>query len=325
MLLPAVLRLIRERRRYDIIYVCGLRVLGLAGILAGCLLRKRVVLRAEACGELSGAFVFQHTEQAAKGLHPALRGLMRIRNAWYRRADAFLAISRVIRDEFAACGVPADRIATITNGIDFSRFAPPDHTARDKMRDALGLRDACVFAYAGKLNRGKGLEMLLRVWATLAPELPSARLLLIGGGGTQFLSCERALRAFVAAHGLEGSVRFTGYTDRVADHLGAADAFVFPSESEALGLALIEAMACGLPAFAAATGGILDIVEDGINGRLLPVGDEHAWRTAMIEFARNPDAARPWAEAGRTSVRAKFAIEIVARQHQDLFRGICRP
>ncbi len=322
MLLPAVSALFRRRRDYEIIYVCGLRVLGMAGILAGCLLRKRVVLRAEACGELSGAFVFQNAGQAKKGLNPLVRAAVRLRNRAYRRADAYLAISRVIREEFTACGVPPEKIATITNGIDFARFAPPDRETRDRLRAEWGFAEGFVFAYSGKLNRGKGLELLLRVWSRLAPEHPAARLLLIGGGGSQFLSCEEELRAFVARHGLERSVRFTGYTDRVAEHLGTADAFVFPSESEALGLALIEAMACGLPCLASATGGILDIVRDGFNGRLLPAGDEAAWFGALTGLLRDPAQARTWAEAGRASVRERFAIRAVAVQHQQLFASL---
>jgi len=323
LMLPATLAaLIRRRADYDILYVCGLRVLGISGMLAGLLLRKRVVLRAEACGEWSGAFITNSAPGEPVRLNPVVRALLALRNRLYRKADRFLAISRVIRDEFRAGGLPDARIATITNGIDLASFHPPAPEARARLRAQLGVSDAYVFAYAGKLNRGKGLEMLLRAWVPLAAREPRARLMLIGGGGTQFLSCETELRSFVAANQLDASVIFTGYTDRVADHLHAADAFVFPSENEALGLALIEGMACGLPALASATGGILDIIEDQRNGRLLPVGDEQAWRDAMLELMANPETGRRWAEAGIRTAREKFAIRAVAREHIDLFRTI---
>lgn len=323
LMLPATIcALIRQRRDYEIIYVCGLRVLGLAGMLAGLLLNKRIVLRAEACGEWSGDFAFNSPGDSTRQLNPLLRLALGMRNWLYRKADRFLAISRVIRDEFLAGGLPDSQIVTITNGIDFNAFQPADADKRAKLRAEFGFGEAFVFAYAGKLNRGKGLEMLLRAWEGLATQFPHARLLLIGAGGSQFLSCEQELRQFVEERKLENSVTFTGYTNRVADYLCAADTFVFPSESEALGLALIEAMACGLPSLASATGGILDIVTDQQNGRLLPVGDENAWRTAMIELMKAPEQAARWAAAGAESVRMKFAIREIALQHQRLFQSI---
>lgn len=323
MLLPILIQLIRRRRDYDVIYVCGLRVLGLAGVAAARLLGKRCVLRAEACGEWSGEFIFSspHGNRAVPA-EPLIRALLRLRNRFFRRADRFLAISRVIRSEFEEGGVPPERIDLITNGIETDAFTPVDEAARARLRGELKLPAGYLFAYSGKLNRGKGLPMLLRAWVHVAAARPQARLVLIGAGGQQFLSCEDELREFVALRGLQESVVFTGYTTRVADHLRACDAFVFPSESEALGLALIEAMACGLPSLASATGGILDIVADQSNGRLLPVGDETAWRNAMIELMDRPETARAWAAAGRRTALEKFAIRPVAQQHLDLFRSL---
>lgn len=323
MLPGAVWALFRERRAYDILYVCGLRVLGLAGVAAGIFCGKRVILRAEACGEWSGHFI--HAAGEEKPIPTPIRAVLALRNRLYRKADRFLAISRAIRDEFISGGIPAAQIVMITNGIDFTPFAPPDAETRARLRSEFGLDRRFVYAYSGKLNRGKGLDLLLRVWARIAPEHPNAHLLLIGGGGTQYLSCEAELKSFVAERHLTERVTFTGYTDRVADYLRAADAFVFPSESESLGLALIEAMACGLPALASAAGGILDIITGGQDGRLLPVRDEEAWRMAMIELMQNPDQAQRWGRSAADSVRQKFAIREVARRHQDLFRELAIP
>lgn len=326
LMLPAALgALIRKRASYGLIYVCGLRVIGVAGMLAALWLGKRVVMRAEACGEWSGAFALNRPAGDARSLHLLVRSAVWLRNRLYRRADRFLAISRVIREEYLAGGIPADRIATITNGIDFAVFQPADSVVRAALRAEFQFGSDVVFLYSGKLNRGKGLELLLRAFARVAQEEPRARLVLVGSGGTQYLSCEAELRAYVAERGLEARVLFTGYTDRVADYLRAADVFVFPSESEALGLALIEAMACGCAALASATGGILDIVDDRINGRLLPVGDEDAWRQAMLDAIRQPDQTARWAAAGMRSVRERFAIDEVARQHQRLFQTLYTP
>lgn len=323
LMLPAALwALFRLRHDYEVIYVCGLRVQGIVGMLAGRWFNKRVVLRSEACGEWSGQFVYTVPGSASRKMNPLLRAYFGVRNGLLKRADRFLAISRVIHEEFTTGGIPEAQIATITNGMDFTPFISVYPDKRMEWRKEFGFGDAFVFAYSGKLNRGKGLEMLLRAWKGVIAQKPNVKLALIGAGGAQFLSCEQELRTFVQTNNLASSVIFTGYTDRVADYLRAADAFVFPSEAEALGLALIEAMACGLPSLASASSGILDIVSDQEDGRLLPVGDENAWRTAMIELMENPETAAHWAKAGAESVRKKFAIREIALQHQQLFRLI---
>lgn len=325
MLLPVLLTLLRHAREVDVLYVCGLRVLGLAGMLFGVLTGRPVILRSEACGEWSGDFIFNSPHQATirgKGL---IRFLIAVRNVLYRRADRFLSISGVIRDEFIAGGVPADRIVHIPNGIDIASFPPADAATKARLRAELNLPpSAFLFAYSGKLNRGKGLDMLVRAWAHVRAVHKDAHLVLIGAGGQQFLSCESTLRGEAINRGLTSSITFTGYVTRVADYLRACDAFVFPSESEALGLALIEGMACGLPALASATGGILDIIQDGKNGRLLPVGDEFAWAEAMIDLMRQPDVRKVWSEAGSRTARERFSIESATTAHENLFHELKR-
>jgi glycosyltransferase involved in cell wall biosynthesis len=248
MLLPILIQLIRHRREYDVVYVCGLRVLGLAGVAAARLLGKRCVLRAEACGEWSGEFIFSSphgnravpAEAADPRPAPPAQPLLPKGGSLPRHLARH---PRRVRGRRRAAG--ADRPHHQRHRTD--DFTPVDGGgAGAPARRTRSCPAGYLFAYSGKLNRGKGLEMLLRAWESIVAARPQARLVLIGAGGQQFLSCEDELREFVRANGRwRFTVTFTGYTQRVADHLRACDAFVFPSESEALGLALLEAMACG--------------------------------------------------------------------------------
>ena len=326
MLLPALLTLLWHQRKIGVLYVCGLRVLGITGMLFALLTRRPVILRSEACGEWSGDFIFNSPHQAKVRAPSVIRALLAVRNALYRRADRYLSISRVIRDEFLAGHVPAERIVHIPNGIDTAAFSPTDLATHYRLRAELGLPPhAFIFAYSGKLNRGKGLDMLVRAFARVRAVRKDAHLALIGAGGQQFLSCESTLRGEAENRSLSASITFTGYVTRVADYLRASDAFVFPSESEALGLALIEGMACELPALGSATGGILDIIDDGKNGRLLPVGDEMAWAQGMIDLMDHAEKRAAWAAAGLRTAREKFSIESAATAHENLFRELCSP
>ncbi len=325
MLLPALWTLLWHRKDIGVLYVCGLRVLGLAGLAFGRLTGRPVILRAEACGEWSGDFIFNSPHQAEIRGQRLIRLLLAVRNRLYRKADRFLSISRVIQDEYRAGGVPEDRMVAIPNGIDLEAFPPTSPETRKQLRIRFGLpQSAFVFAYSGKLNRGKGLEMLVRAWSRVRAARKDAHLLLIGAGGQQFLSCEAVLREEARRRGLDASITFTGYVTPVADYLRASDAFVFPSESEALGLALIEGMACGLPALASATGGILDIIEDRVNGRLLPVGDDQAWAEAMLELMADTRQQKAWSAAGQKTAREKFSMTSAADAHDRLFRALLR-
>ncbi len=318
-------RLIRMRREYDVIYVCGIRTLGLVAVLAARLLGKGCVLRAESRGEVSGGFIWEKTDGRKNKLLKALFiGPILLRNLILKQADAFMSIAEVIREEYEACGIPLQKIVSIPNGINVARFCPVSSEGKATLRLKLGLPAGHLFAYTGKLNRGKGLEFLTRVWKNWIPQHPDCRLLLIGSGAMQFLSCEEELRAFVANNKMESAVIFAGNVSNVHDYLQAADFFVFPSESEALPLALLEALATGLPTVASDIGGCRDIITDGRNGRLAPPNDEPAWIAGMKTLVSDPSVATEWGRAGRETVLKTFSITHVAEEHLKLFRAVSR-
>lgn len=319
----ALLSLLYRRRDYDVVYVCGMRTLGPVAALLSLMTGCRSVLRAESCDELSGADTLNKFPSGAR--RRVIASLFALRNVLMRRADRFLSISRVIRQEFLDCGVPPERIVSIRNGIDTTRFDPAEPAEKQGMRRRLGLPDGLLCIYTGKLNRGKGLEMLLRAWRRLVLAHPRLHLVLVGSGANQFLSCEEELRAFVRAHGLEPHVTFTGAVWNVEDYLKASDLFLFPSEKEALGISLIEAMACGLPAIASRTGGILDVIEDGVDGRLIEVGDEEALVAAVDDLVRHPEIGAQLAQAARRKAVDVFSISAVAEAHEQLFRSLIQP
>ncbi|MEI6788668.1 MAG: glycosyltransferase family 4 protein [bacterium] len=314
-------RLIRMRHDYDVIYVCGIRTLGLIAVMIALLLGKRCVLRAESRGELSGAFIWEKPDGRVNSFVKCMAMVpILLRNLILKRADSFLSIAAVIRDEYESCGIPHEKIADIPNGIDVMRFSPVAAEARAALRRKLGLPEGRLFAYTGKLNRGKGLEFLVRVWKDWSPHHPDCKFLLIGSGAMQFLSCEKELRDFVEQNAMQSSMLFAGSVSNVQEYLQASDFFVFPSESEALPLALLEALASGLPTLASDIGGCQAIVTDGHDGQLVPVNDVAAWVAGLNTLIGDPARVAEWSRAGRETVVKKFSMTHVAEQHLALFR-----
>ena len=166
----------------------------------------------------------------------------------------------------------------------------------------------CVAA----LRPEKGHDTLLAAFAEVLTEVPDARLVLVGGGPMR-----PALEATIDARGMAESVRFTGRVEEIWPHLADADVFVLSSPAEALGIAIMEAMAAGLPVVATDVGGIPELVTPGVTGELFGVRDHHALARRLIDLLRSPQrraamsaAALQAAEAMRMeqSVEAYFRL-----------------
>jgi len=320
-MVPAALASLRsERRRHEVLVVRGTRVLGLPGLLAGRALVKAVVLQAEVNGEMSGEVFTWGTSLEASWLRPLVERAVRARNRLLGDADAFVAMSRRIREEFLEAGVPERRIAYIPHGVDLARFRPPTSEEKREARRALGLAaHELIATYTGRLLRGKGLMALVEAFAVVARRDSRSRLLLVGSGAGQSLSVEEELKAAVVERGLDGRVTFAGRVDDVRPHLWASDVFVFPSEFEALGLSLVEAAACGLPCVGARTGGIVDVIEEGRSGLLFEPGDAGALAECVEAVLAAPARAAAFGARGREVARERFDLDESAERYAALF------
>ena len=319
----AVAALRRERGTYDVVVVRGTRVLGLPGLLTGRLLGKAVVLQAELNGEMAGDVYTWGTPLDRPAVRPFVRAVTGARNLLLRDADAFVAMSRRIRDEFVEAGVPAERVALIPHGVDTDRFRPATARERVELRQALHLpAGGVLITYTGRLLRGKGLEALLDAFATAAASEPRVHLLLVGSGAGQTLSVEDALKARVGGHGLASRVTFAGRVENVEDWLRASDVFAFPSVFEALGISLVEAAACGLPCVGSRTGGIVDVVEDGASGLLVDPGHSENLGAALRALVADPVTRARMGERSRALALARFDSREAVDRYRALFAEV---
>lgn len=311
--------LFKYRREFDLVLVTGLRIFGAPAVLMCKLLGKRCILRADSCGELSG-------EYAADALSKAhvkrilSTAYFSVRNSILRRGTKYVAISKDMVSEFINEGVPSQNIVLIPNGVDTREFAPINNSSKSQARVQLGIpANDLVFSFSGRLTREKGLMMMIRAWQVLTRHHKNIHLMLIGTGQGMALSCEEELRQYVEANSLSGSVTFVGPVHDVANYLRVSDIFLFPSRTEALGLALIEAQSCGIPAVASKVGGIPDVIEDNVNGMLFESDDEKEFLQKIEKLLTDPDLRERMGVAGRDVVLNRFSIESVVASYVDLF------
>lgn len=190
-------------------------------------------------------------------------------------ADGVTVVSEHLWTRVLACpGVAAERVRLIPNGIDHAFWAGIEPCPGDPP----------LLVFVGRLLPVKGVDVLLEALARVRLELPGTRLAIVGEGDSG-----DTLRRQVGSLGLGDSVDFTGHLDRMAlrELLGRAAAFVLPSRSEGLPLALLEAMAAGLPAVASAVGGVPEVLSTGC-GRLVPPEDPVALAGALGDLLRDP-------------------------------------
>ena len=326
LVLTALLALVRQRREYDVILVCGYRVLGLPAMLVSRATRKPCVLKADSQGELSGRF-FAAGLSRFRLRHDRfpVSFLIRLRNRLFRRAERFVAISAVIEDECRAAGIPPGRIARIPNSVDTGLFHPIDNNQRQPFRERLDLpQGRSIAVFTGRLVTTKGLPSLLRAWKQVISTHPDALLVLVGSGGLDMHNCEGELRAYVEANDLAASVLFAGSVTSVHEYLQAADLFVFPSEREAFGISIIEAMACALPIVTTAVDGIRDVIRPGIDALTVPPCDDEALAAAIVRALENgAESGKLGAAARRRAVEA-FGTHQVVEAYHTLLTGLLR-
>lgn len=232
-----------------------------------------------------------------------------------RRADGLIAVAPEVKPAILSTmrGVPAGKIVVIPNGVDTRRYRRRNE--REKTRTALGLAaDERAIAVVATFKEQKGHRFLIEAAAAAAADLPQVRYLLIGDG-----ELRADLEQRISAAGLADRFRLLGLRPDVPELLAAADLFVLPSLWEGLPMALVEAMAAGLPVVATEVSGTRGVMVDGETGLLVPPGDAPALTRAITTLLCDPDRAAAMGAAGRRRVETRFSARKQAADHLALF------
>jgi glycosyltransferase involved in cell wall biosynthesis len=220
----------------------------------------------------------------------------RLKSTW--DIDSIIAISESIKLQLQMCGIPASRIKTIYEGMDFSLYTRPD---QPKHRAA---NDPVVIGTVAHLSPEKGLHYLIEA-ASLIPEVRTRMRFVIVGDG----KCLQELRELSKNKGLDNVFDFAGFHPSILQFMKSFDIFALPSLSEGLSSAILEAMAASLPIVATKVGGIPELVSDGENGLLVDPANPAALAQAIQHLADNPQEAALMGVRGRERMEKQFTLE----------------
>ncbi len=241
-----------------------------------------------------------------------------------RAVDRVVAISRAVADSLAEAGVDRSRIVTVPSGVDCDRFHPPSPEQRAHERASLGIQpEEIVIGAVGMLEPRKGHRYLIDAISALAAPGSAAR---NGGRLRCIIAGDGSLRDELARQiveaGCSSRVTMLGQTDDVREVLWASDLFAMPSVKEGLGVAVLEAMAVGLPAIASSVGGLGEVVEHDRTGILIEPARPDQLASAIARLADSSQLRSAMGAAARARAEVEYSMNAMAERTMALYRGI---
>jgi glycosyltransferase involved in cell wall biosynthesis len=236
-----------------------------------------------------------------------------------RHTDALIAVSARIRDELVERFhiAPRTKFHVVPLGFDLAPLAAIDEAARVSAREALQVpRDAAVVTTVGRLTAIKNHALLLDAGSIVVERAPHVVFLIAGDG-----ELRGDLEARAAAD-MHGHVRFLGWRRDLATIYAATDVFALTSRNEGTPVALIEAMAAGVPGVATRVGGVADVVTDPGVGTLVPADDPGELAAAIVSLLASPQTRREIGARARASVIGRFDVRRLVDDVDDLYRSM---
>ena len=234
----------------------------------------------------------------------------------------YIAVSRDLGDWLIkSIGIPDADVRQIYNGVDQMAFHPRDGIRPDLAPAGFVPAEGFVLGTVGRLAEVKDQSTLVEAFALLVTERPEARarlrLVLVGDGPLY-----PKLREKVESLGIADLVWMTGDRTDVPDLLRLMDIFVLPSLAEGISNTILEAMATRLPVIATQTGGNPELVEDGDNGLLVPVGDVQALSNAIEKMVADPALVSRMGSRGYAKVSEKFNWAHTVKEYLGVYDGV---
>jgi len=263
----------------------------------------------------AGGIVHVHTE------HSVVENVGRryLMQRWLSKLTSHVvAVSQHVHDVMIdGIGVAPTRVKLIANGVNTDRFAP-DMAIRRSARADIGLLDDDIaIGIVARLVPVKNHSLLLRAAAPLLKdENLSAKAVIVGDGPER-----AALESLAAELGVSRRVIFLGERRDTEKLLNAMDIYVLSSISEGMNLTLLEAMSAALPVVATDVGGNGELVENGISGHLVNLGDIDAMTGRLRELAHSPTLRREMGAAGRMSIIRRFDERVMIGHYLTLYGG----
>lgn len=229
-------------------------------------------------------------------------------------SDGVTAVSTYLAEETKEVFKIDNGIEVIPNFIDSNRFNPAKGTCCS--RKNFVPNGEFLITHISNFRPVKRTIDVIDIFEKISKKLP-AKLLLIGEGPDAILA-----RRQINKKNLNGSVQFLGNQSAVEEILPLSDLFLLPSEEESFGLAALEALACGVPVIGTTGNGLVEVIDDNVNGFLKPVGDTTAMAEAGIELLSNEPRLKKFKENAARIAKEKFNADKIVAQYEQYYEKV---
>ncbi|MES1259422.1 MAG: N-acetyl-alpha-D-glucosaminyl L-malate synthase BshA [Gemmatimonadota bacterium] len=228
------------------------------------------------------------------------------------QSDGVTAVSQFLKDEtYRAFGCVQCELAVIPNFVNLAEYRRTVATPRDTLVPA----EHKLLVHVSNFREVKRVKDVIRIFARIRKAMPAT--LMMVGDGPDRNDAEEEARTL----GVSDDVHFLGRLANVAPLLAAADLFVLPSQTESFGLAALESMACGTPVLAARVGGIPELITDGVEGILEPVGSVEAMARRSIDLLRDEPRRSRMSEAALARAE-RYSTDAIVPQYEAFYQKV---
>ncbi len=245
--------------------------------------------------------------------------LSRVHRVLLRRVARVIAVSQAVVDALIAQDIfDTDKIVLIHNGVDIDRFAKTREDDAERQKPGARL---CV-GVIGELAPIKGQENFLRAAAIVSSRRDDVDFIIAGEDKSRTGENRRLLERMIDEFDLRQRVRITGWADDVAELLRTFDVFVSASRSESFGIAMVEAMASGVPVVATTTAGAGEIIDADKTGLLVPIEYAEGLAKAICELLDDPTKRERLKANARRMVSERFTLDRMIGRTEDVYREV---
>jgi N-acetyl-alpha-D-glucosaminyl L-malate synthase BshA len=232
------------------------------------------------------------------------------------QSDGVTSISHYLRERTIKEFKIKREIEVISNFVNCDFYMPLDPEVRAEKRKRYAAPDEKILIHLSNFRPVKRVRDAVEIFAHVVEKIP-AHLLLVGDGP------DRSAAEWIAhKKGIQERVHFLGKQESVNELLPLADLMLMPSELESFGLAALEAMACRVPAVATKVGGVPELIEDGVDGRLFPVGNVEAMADAAADLLLNPEKLEAMAIAARKTAQQRFCASKIIPLYEKYYERV---
>lgn len=237
----------------------------------------------------------------------------------YKLSDAIVANADAVKKQLIEEGIDKDKIVTIHNGLDLSRFAMPADFDSNAALSRLGLPAGRRFVsiVANLRHEVKDHPTFLRSASLVQKQVPDVAFVLAGEG-----ELIEPMRQLAGELGIGGDVFFIGRCERVNELLALSDVCVLSSTAEGFSNAILEYMGAGRPVVATDVGGAREAIEEGVTGFIVPPGDFAEMSRRIVELLNNVNLAAAMGQAGGLVVKDKFSCDAQLNRTEELYEHL---